>query len=318
MTFLSANVLLKAQLGTVAHDKPLGFLNPALQNYDMDKGIVSLSTLMAPINEEEVPLGFLAIAEFKPKEEWRIGVNASQVENRLRKISSMMLYSSYRLELEKGNYLIIGVDVGAYGYTSKAAEFNKVFNPNQFTFGPDNTENGETNGLDVGLGIAYSYQGFTLGIDFSKLNRPAIYPFPRDVYEFNTVDSVFQLKDTSIAIEEGVFGLQNNINVMYQWDANTKLKLLHSLHLGNVDATGADFIGFQNIAEINNRHSIGLGAFYSGRWGFNATAGYGFTENIKFQVSSFFLEENVYNTVTKLYESQGYKPTLEFNIRYEF
>ena len=42
----------------------------------------------------------------------------------------------------------------------------------------------------------------------------------------------------------------NNINVIYQWDANPSLNLMHSLHIGNLDAAGADFIGLQNIAEI--------------------------------------------------------------------
>jgi hypothetical protein len=309
----------QAQLSTLSNSKPLSYLNPAMQNYDIEKGVASFSVAVNPFVKEEVPPAYLGVVEFKANEDWRVGVNFSQEENRLSKSGSAMIYSSYRLELDKGNYLILGADIGAFSDVSKVAEYNKVLAPNKFSFSPDSSLVGTTTGLDFGLGVAYQYSGFTIGLGFSKLNNPDVYPSPVYIVEVDPTDSSkFQYIDTSIVIDRVNVGIQTNINMVYEWQASEKLTLLHSLHIANLDAAGADYIGLQNIAEINNRHSLGLGAFYNGNFGFNATAGVGITEDLKIQASAFLLPDLNYNSTLDIYEDDGYKPLIELNVRYEF
>ena len=84
-TLALSNIAAMAQLGTVSNNKPLGYINPALQNYEMDKGTVSASYVINPFVKDTTPAGLLAIAEFKVNEKFRFGINAFQVENRLSK-----------------------------------------------------------------------------------------------------------------------------------------------------------------------------------------------------------------------------------------
>lgn len=316
-----------AQISTVSNNKPLGFLNPALQNYELNKGVISASYVLNPLVKEEVPGAFLAIGEFKITEAFRLGFNASQFENRLSKSSNYSAYASYRLELEKGNYLLFGADLGTYTDVTKLAEFNKVFSPNKFYYGSDSSILGKTTGLDLGFGVAYSYSGFTAGIGFSKINTPEVYPFPLDIYELKITpavppstspDTSVVLKDTTVGLEKGTFGLESNVNLIYEWNPSEKVKLTHTVHFGNIDLAGFDYAGFQNIAEINERHTLGAGVFYNGYLGYILTAGYGITKDIKIGATAFFQEDLNYNTTTRVYDNDGYKPAIEANLRFEF
>ena len=310
-----------AQLSIIGNNKPLSFLNPALQNYEMDKGVISASYVINPFTVDDNPANYLAIGEFKINENFRAGLHTNKVENRLNASTSTKAYLSYRLEMEAGSYIVLGVDGGIYSDQLKTPEFNKVLAPNKFVYADTVAK-----GFDVGFGIAYMYNGLNVGIGFSKLNSPPVIEFPEGIYEWQyatvggQVDSMVGLKDTTVVNTENksVFGLQSNINIIYEWDINEKLSLMHSLQLGNVDLTGMDYIGFQNIVKINNRHSLGAGVFYNGYTGFIGTAGYGISEKLKLEVTSFFIQDLNFNTTTRLYESDGFKPTLEFNLRFQF
>ncbi|PCJ66885.1 MAG: hypothetical protein COA58_05385 [Bacteroidetes bacterium] len=314
------------QLSTVSNDKPMGYVNPALQNYDLEKGVVSVSYVINPLVKDTIPAGILAIAEFKINEKLRVGVSAFQVENRLSKSQTAKAYLSYKLELEPGNYIIVGANIGAYTDEVRVTEFNKVFAPNKFSYGPDSSATGKESGIDLGVGIAYSYNGFQVGLGFGKVNRPAAYPFPISEIEkaynpSDPKDSFFVHKDTSVMLESGNFGIEINFNAIYEWNLNENIKILHSLHVGNLDLAGVDYLGLQNIVKINNRHSIGLGAFYNGTPGFIGSLGYGISEDFKVEVATFFTQDlNFDPTVGKYgdYVNDGYQPSFEFNLRYEF
>lgn len=312
-----------AQISTLSNNKPLGYLNPAFQNYESDKGVISVSGLLNPLAKEEVPLAYLAIGEYNVSKDFRVGIHSSSVENRLSSSTSTMVYGSYRLQLDKGNYLSIGLDVGRYSYSVKNAEFNRVLAPNKFTFGEDSSSIGETAGLDFGIGFAYAYNGFFGGVDISKANNPSAYPFPVSFFEkayTNTtpIDSFARLQDTTVNFKEGSFGVEVGINLLYNWNFSKDLSITHSVHAANISGGGIDYIALQNFAEIRDRHSIGVGIFHNGSTGFIASAGYGFTEKIKLEVTSFFIDDLNFNDQTKVYESDGYKPTLEANLRFEF
>jgi hypothetical protein len=323
MFTLFCSVASFAQISTVSVNKPLAFLNPALQNYDTDKGVVSASVLINPFKEEAPEANYLILGEYKINDDFRAGIHASKVSNRLNSNSAYKAYLSYRLELEKENYLIIGADFGIFNDMVKSQEFNKVLSPNKFLY-----TDSVAKGTDFGLGIAYSYSGFTFGLGFSKLNSPQVYLFPEGVYELKytynqdssvVLDSNVQLKDTSIVQDEKKnFGLQSNINVMYEWNPNDKLKLIHSIQVGNLDLERIDYFSFQNIAIINDRHSLGLGVFDNGNLGFNLSAGYGITSDIKIEASAFFSKDFNWDAAQKIYVNSGYKPALELNARFEF
>jgi hypothetical protein len=316
---IAISITASAQLSVIGNNKPLSFLNPALQNYEMDKGVVSASYVINPFTVEENPANYLAIAEYKINENFRAGIHTNKVENRLNASTSSKAYLSYRLEMETGSYIVLGIDGGVYSDQLKTPEFNKVLSPNKFVYADT-----VATGFDLGFGLAYMYNGLNVGIGFSKLNKPPVVEFPEGIYEWQydtvggKVDSMVGLVDTTIVGNTGTFGLQSNINIIYEWDINENLELMHSLQLGNVDLTGMDYIGFQNILKINKRHSLGAGVFYNGYTGFIATAGYGISEKLKFEVTSFFIQDLNFNTTTRLYESDGFKPSLEFNLRFQF
>ncbi|MFT4597830.1 MAG: hypothetical protein ACJAR8_000097 [Bacteroidia bacterium] len=301
-----------AQISTISNNKPLGYINPAIQNYDLNKGIISASYILSPFTKEATPDAFLALGEFKISEKFRVGVLASQYENRLSKNTNFKAYASYKLELEKGNYLVFGFDVGQYTDEAKLAEFNKVFVPNKFYYA-DSSLVGRSTGIELGFAMGYQYNGFSAGIAFSKLNRPAVHPFPLEVF-----DTMLVRKDTAVILEESSFGIETNINIVYEWPVSQKVSLTHSLHIGNLGLGGFDYIGFQNIANINKKHSLGAGVFFNGSIGYMATAGFGFSENIKVEATSFFVEDSNFNETSRLYESNGLKPTIEVNLKYQF
>jgi len=170
-----------AQISTVSNNKPLGYLNPAIQNYDLNKGVVSASYLLSPFTKEATPDGFLALGEFKLNNKFRVGLLASQYENRLSKNTSFKAYASYKLELEKGNYLVFGFNVGQYTDEVNLTEFNKVFARNKFYYA-DSSLMGKSTGIDLGFAMGYEYNGFSAGIAFSKLNKPAVHPFPLEIF----------------------------------------------------------------------------------------------------------------------------------------
>jgi hypothetical protein len=301
-----------AQISTISNNKPLGYINPAIQNYDLNKGIISASYILSPFTKEATPDAFLALGEFKISEKFRVGVLASQYENRLSKNTNFKAYASYKLELEKGNYLVFGFDVGQYTDEAKLAEFNKVFVPNKFYYA-DSSLVGRSTGIELGFAMGYQYNGFSAGIAFSKLNKPAVHPFPLEVF-----DTMLVRKKTTVILEESSFAVETNINVVYEWQVSQKVSLMHSLHIGNLDLGGFDYIGFQNIANINKKHSLGAGVFFNGSIGYMATAGFGFSENIKLEATSFFVEDSNFNETSRLYESDGLKPTIEVNLKYQF
>jgi hypothetical protein len=301
-----------AQISTISNNKPLGYINPAIQNYDLNKGIVSASYILSPFTKEATPDAFLALGEFKISDKFRVGVLASQYENRLSKNTNFKAYASYKLELEKGNYLVFGFDVGQYTDEAKLAEFNKVFVPNKFYYA-DSSLVGRSTGIELGFAMGYQYNGFSAGIAFSKLNKPAVHPFPLEVF-----DTMLVRKNTTVILEESSFAVGTNINIVYEWQVSQKVSLTHSLHIGNLDLGGFDYIGFQNIANINKKHSLGAGAFFNGSVGYMATAGFGFSENIKVEATSFFVEDSNFNETSRLYESNGLKPSIEVNLKYQF
>ena len=103
---LLSRLSLSAQLSVISNNKPLSFLNPALQNYSMEKGVVSASVIASPFVQEQPELNYLALAEFKVNDDFRVGIHGSKAANRLNSNTTFKAYGSYRLELEKENYLI--------------------------------------------------------------------------------------------------------------------------------------------------------------------------------------------------------------------
>ena len=306
-----------AQISTISNNKPLGYINPAVQNYDLNKGIISTSYILSPFTKEATSDAFLALGEFKISEKFRVGILASQYENRLSKNTNFKAYASYKLELEKGNYLVFGLEAGQYTDEAKLAEFNKVFVPNKFYYA-DSSLVGKSTAIELGFAMGYQYNGFSAGIAFSKLNRPAVHPFPLEFFEVDTPANKLVRKDTIVILEESSFGVETNVNVVYEWPISQKVSLTHSLHIGNLGLGGFDYIGFQNIANINKKHSLGAGVFFNGSLGYMATAGFGFSENIKVEATSFFVEDSNFNETSRLYESNGLKPTIEVNLKYQF
>jgi hypothetical protein len=304
-----------AQVNTLSYNKPLAHLNPAIQNYDTEKGVLSISGLVSPLTQEEVPLAYIGIFEYKINDDFRVGAYSSSMENRLVAKTSNMVYASYRLPLDNGNYFTIGVDVGLFSLGTKSPEFNKVLAPNRFSFGEDSVAIGDARALDVGLGLAYAYNGFIGAIDFSKITSPKAYPFPQAEFESNTSKN---LKDTAINVALDEVPAEVSINLIYNWYATKKLNFTHSFHMNGVGTGGNNFISFQNFVEINDRHSLGLGVYNNGNLGYVASAGVGFTNNIKLEVNAFIGDDFNYDEQAKLYKTAGLVPSFEANLRVEF
>ncbi len=312
-----------AQISTVSVNKPLAYFNPALQNYETEHGVISASYVVNPFRQEVPDANFLVAGEYLFNENFRAGFHGSKVDSRLNLYNEYKAYMSYRFELEKGNYLILGIDAGSFNDVVKTGEFNKVLSPNVFTY-----DDSLSKGADLGLGFAYNYNGFTFGLGMSKLNGPDVFEFPEpffeQVYEYNQdssaiIDSSFQLaNDTFNITTKRKFDIETNINMMYEWEPNDKLKMIHSMQFGNISLESLEFFSFQNMAIINDRHSLGLGVFHNGTTGFNASAGYGITPNIKLEASAFFAQDLNWDATVNDYISNGYKPALEFNARFEF
>lgn len=304
----------KAQISTLGNNKPLAYLNPALQNYETNTGVISLSGLASPLAKEDVPLAYLAIGEYKVNEDFRVGIHTSSVENRLSAITSSMAYASYRLALEKGNYLVIGLDIGTYTHTLKNNEFNKVLAPNKFTFGSDSSSIGKSTGIDFGLGFTYAYNGFIGGIDFSKMNTPETYLFPGSF-----VDASGHFKDTLVNYREANnFTIEVGLNLIYNWNFSKKVSVTHSAHVSNVGRSGAGYIALQNFVEFSKKHSLGLGIFRRETTGFIASAGVGLSEKIKFEVTTFVEQDLIFDPKISAYKNVGYTPSFEANLRVQF
>lgn len=314
--FLFAN-LAWSQTSLISNNKPLAFFNPALQNTEMDKFVFSGSYLINPLIKEKQPDNFQAIAEYKVNDKLRIGIHGSKIENRLNRSETYKAYASYKLEMDKGNYLLVGLEAGTYSDMIKTGEFTKVYSPNTFIYNDT-----VASGLDIGIGFAYTYNGFTAGLSFNKLNGPQIVPFPEPVFGWVKAgnDSTFQLLDTNIIDkpEKVKYGLGSNVNIMYEWNPGEKVKIIHSLHFGNIDLTGADYTGFQNFVEINKRHSIGVGVFTNGYTGYIASVGVGITKNVKLEGTAFFMEDLNWDSTKEEYVSDGLKPAFEINARIQF
>lgn len=299
----------------IGNNKPLAYLNPALQNYDIEKGVVSLSYLPTPFLKEAIDPNYIAMAEFSLSEDLRLDGQYYKIENKYTSLNQFNIGLSYRLEMDKGNYIILGANVGTFNDKIKLAEFNKIFAPNRFEY----TDTLST-GIDVGFGMAYDYNGFSMGLAFSKLNDPLVVSLPTPLLDSMSTSTNRIYLDSMIGQprEKSVFGVQNNINFVYTWDLNKKVNLIHSIHLQNLGLSGVDYMGFQNIAQFNKRHSLGIGVLYDGNIGGMLSAGYGITENIKLDVASFFIQDLNYNATSKAYESDGYTPSIEASVRFNF
>lgn len=129
-------------------------------------------------------------------------------------------------------------------------------------------------------------------------------------------NSMVQFKDTTINYFEGNFRPELGMNIMYTWSASKRVSITYSLHAANINTAGVEYIALQNFAEFNKRHSLGI--FNNGSTGCSASSGFGFTENIKSEVISFIVEDLNFNEQSRLYESNGYRSSLEVNIRFEF
>ena len=306
-----------SQTSLISNNKPLAFFNPALQNTEMDKFVISGSYLTSPLIQDEQPDNYQAIAEFRVGEKLRLGMHGSKIENRLNRSETYKAYASYKLEMDKGNYLLVGLEAGFYSDMIKTGEFTKVYSPNNFMYSDT-----VASGLDIGIGFAYNYNGLTAGLSFNKLNGPQIVPFPEPVLGWvkSGNDSTFQLLDTNVVDkpEKVKYGLGSNLNIMYEWNAGENIKVIHSLHFGNIDLTGADYTGFQNFVEINKRHSIGVGVFTNGYTGFMGSLGVGITKNFKIEGTAFFSEDLNWDATLEEYVSDGLKPAFEINARVQF
>lgn len=305
------------QTSVISNNKPLAFFNPAIQNSEIDKFIVSGSYITNPYVQEVTPNNYQVIAEFKVNDKFRLGVHGSKIENRLNLNESYKAYASYKLEMDKGNYLLVGVDFGAYTDLIKTGEFNKAFSPNKFVYSDTVAK-----GLDIGLGFAYKYNGLTAGLSFNKLNGPSIVPFPEPqlVWVRQGRDSSLAFMDTTVMDkpEKVKYGLGSNVNILYEWKAGEKVQIIHSLHFGNIDLTGVDYTGFQNFVVINKQHSVGLGVYNNGSTGYIASLGIGVTNNIKLEGTAFFYDDFNWDATRQVYVSDGLKPAIEINARFQF
>ena len=323
-----------AQTNVISNNKSLAFFNPAMQNYDMNKGLVSISYIPNLLSETSNYANYLALAEYKVNEMFRIGVHNSVVDSRLNKLNSTKFYTSYKFALEEGNYFIMGVEMGMIKDMTKLAEFNKVYAPTRTEFTDSIAQS-----FDLGFGAAYATDNFIIGVSVNRLNSPKIVPYPNQYWTLRTSpDTAFEKKDTLITLGESDFinsKFQSYINAIYSYDVNDKLEFSHSLSITNLDLDGVDFIGLQNFANFNDKFMIGLGIYDNGNTGFMASAGVSIGKNIKLEIASFIKEEFEFNpladnpdfTVTDdnikidakgAYESTGYVPSFEANLRIEF
>ncbi len=212
---------------------------------------------------------------------------------------------------------MVGLSLDAFNHTTKLQEFSKIFTPNKFRYNQDGSEEGKMSGLDLGFGMAYESNGLVVGIGINKLNRPEKFLYPDNIIDTGSISNP-TIIDTTVIIGKGVFALENNINVMYTWDANRNIRITHSLHLANFRFGELDYIGFQNVAEIASRHALGLGAFYNGSAGFIITGGFGVTENLRLEASAFIVEDLNYDFRTEDYASSGIAPLIEGSLQFRF
>ncbi len=318
-TLLLATLSMSAfgQLNTVGTSKPLSFLNPALQNYESEHGVVSLSGVLAPAVQEVQPANYLGIVEFNVNENFRIGVHTNKLENRLRQHKSTMIYASYKLLFEEEKFLTLGGGIGKYTDLVKGAEFNKVFAPNQFYFGADSAVDGASESLDFSFGLSYINKGFTLGFGMNNLTFPNSYLFPGGAYIQDSATKKLSLVDTAVLLEQGSFAIQNNLNLIYTWDLNENVAFTHAVHLANLGTSGIDFFGFQNTIDFNDKFMLGGGMIYNGNASFMLSGGVTLLKKVKLETSAFFVEDLNYSLADRAYISNGTKPMFEFNLRYE-
>ncbi|MFY0645041.1 MAG: type IX secretion system membrane protein PorP/SprF [Bacteroidia bacterium] len=321
-----------AQSNLINNNKSMAFANPALQNMDFETGYVSTSLLLNPLSEESNFNSYLAIAEFKATEYWRIGFHGSTVENRLNKLDMYKLYTSYNFKMEEGSFLSLGLEVGSYKDQIKSDQFNRVYTPTHYEF-----TDSISNGIDIGLGFGYSNQGLELGLSLHKLNRPLGVPFPVQRWQF--VDSTNRVvkKDTSITWGEEDFlkySIQATMLAIYKWEPSKNTKLIHSLHVVNPTANGVDYISFQNFLEFNKKFTIGLGIYENGSLGYMGSLSYQIGSSIRIEGTAFFHQDAAYNPnaeypvkktdkgyliiASGAYEDQGMIPSFEANLSFQF
>jgi hypothetical protein len=310
-----------AQSNLTSNNKSLAIFNPALHNYQYNKLTVSNSIFINPLSSSNNYTNFTSIVELNLKDILRFGVHASKAETRLNRYDSYKAYASYGFESETGNLFVLGAEFGYFSDQAKIAEFNKVWKPNHFTY----TDSVAT-ALDFGLGISFRSQGWTVGFGLNKLNRPDIIPFPKAIVELDTlVEGRVIIVDTSVVLGDDYkirYGIQSNVNILYEWDINEKLSLLHSLHVTNPDFAGVDFIGFQTILRSAELFSAGFGFMNNGSNIYMLTGGITFAGLVTLEGSAFFMHDlqfqsngDIYLDDEDGYESQGLKPMFEINLR---
>lgn len=312
------SIISYGQINTLGNNKPLTFLNPALQVEDTENGILSMSYIPSPFVEDVQDAAYLVSAEYNLIKNLRFGANTHRFENRLSDHRHIGVYASYRLPLEEeGSYFILGLNGGYFNTTTKLQEFNKVYAPNKFIYDTDSSIEAETTGFDFGFGMAYIVNGLTVGLAINKLNRPERYAYPRSIISKGT-GSNRVISDTTILLDKTNFGLENNLNIVYEWQANKSVSILHSVHLANFGFSGPEYIGLQNVAEFNKKHTLGLGVFHNGSIGYVVTAGFGISEKIRVEGSAFIVEDLNYDPQQEKYINSGVAPIIEGNIQFRF
>lgn len=323
-----------AQTNVISNNKSLAFLNPALQNYEFEKGMISISYLPNMLSEGSNYTNYVGVAEFKLNEAFRLGAHSSSINSRLNALNTHKVYSSYKFSLEEGNNLIMGLDLGMISDQTKTAEYNTVFYPTRTEF-----TDSISNSFTLGFGMAYATERLIIGLGIDRLNGPKIVPAPIQYWEFvENPDSTIVRKDTTILLGENDFAssrLQSKFHIIYNYDVGEKMNIRHVLSASNIDFNGADFIGLQNFITFNENFVIGLGVYDNGHTSYMASLGCKLGSHIKIEVATFIKEEfefdrNALNPsytdptnrypidAPGTYVSVGYIPSFEANLRLEF
>ena len=325
---LLAALSTRAQSDLITHSKSLAFFNPALNNYDYDNLYLNTSYLTNPLSDESNFSSYLIHAEGRLGEAFVLGLHRSTVENRLNYQEMSKLYAGIDLELDEGNRFGFGLELGQFTDRTKAEEFNQVFAPTYHQF-----EDSSITQLDFGFGLSFESKGWTVGLSVNKVNGPKVVPFPAQFWELDTSRNVAVKKDTAVTITEddfGVYGVQSNVNVIYEWEVKEGLELLHSLHVANISATGISFISFQNFARFNEKLEVGLGIAYAEKPGYILSGAYRIGDKLDFSIATFIREEFTFNPdadypyqkingytidAKGAYEASGIVPSFEASLR---
>lgn len=324
-----ASVASFAQSNIISNNKPLAFFNPALQWDSLETAGISLTVVANPLSETSNYNNYTGLAEFNLSDGFHMGAHVSRVESRLMKRDVGKIFLSYNYEMEQGNFISFGINVGMISDQVKIAEFNKVLAP---------TIHQLTDSVmvqpDLGLGVSYTNQNLTIGLGLSKINRPSFMYYPSQWWEVDPMDSLAIVKkDTFIMLGDQntyVVPLRQNINIAYKWSRGS-VSVKHYLHLSNISYDGYEFLGFQNFIGLGNGLNFGLGMYTNGRWSYHTSIGYA-EANFGVEIGAFFKEEFEYDpdapfiqrdnwpkvNSTGAYLSVGRIPSIEVSTHFSF